>query len=174
MPLEPRAIDLPKLPGAVKFYQVASIITGTMLLLLCAEMVAKYLLGYELELGGAEGFLALVPRDSVHAVNLSTGILIAHGWLYVFYLAACFRLWSLMRWMFPKFVLLALGGIIPLLSFFLEGRIAREVRAYLAKQLATDLSALRGANADARRTPEPTAPNAAAEASATQAQEVAQ
>ncbi|HEU5222422.1 MAG TPA: DUF3817 domain-containing protein [Candidatus Lumbricidophila sp.] len=159
MPLEPQPADLPKLPRAVKFYQVASLITGTMLLLLCLEMVTKYLLGYELELGGAEGFLALVPRDSVHAVNLSTGILIAHGWLYVLYLAACFRLWSLMRWMFPKFVLLALGGIIPLLSFFLEVRVSREVRAYLAKRTATDVSALRAANDDARRTPEPTLPN---------------
>ncbi|MGO7983670.1 DUF3817 domain-containing protein, partial [Rhizobium johnstonii] len=54
--------------------------------------------------------------------------------VYVVYLFADFRLWSLMRWQFPRFLIIALGGVIPLLSFFLEGRIAREVRAYLASR----------------------------------------
>ena len=54
-----------------------------------------------------------------------------HGWFYVVYLFACFRVWSLMRWPFLRFILLALGGIVPLLSFFMEVRVAREVRAYL-------------------------------------------
>jgi integral membrane protein len=65
-------------------------------------------------------------------VNISLLILIAHGWFYVVYLFACFRLWSLMRWGFPRFILLALGGIVPLLSFIMETRVAREVKAYLA------------------------------------------
>ncbi|GAB3616286.1 DUF3817 domain-containing protein [Okibacterium endophyticum] len=140
MPLEPRESDIARVPGALKFYQVASIITGVMLLLLCAEMVMKYAFGLELELGGAYGFLAFVPIETVQAVNLSTGILIAHGWLYVVYLFADFRLWSLMRWSFSRFLLIALGGVIPLLSFFLEGRIAREVRTYLAERAARSAS----------------------------------
>jgi integral membrane protein len=132
MPLEPRPADLPKIPGALRFYKVASIITGVLLLLLCAEMLIKYVFGYEIELGGAYGFLALVPTGTAAAVNLSTGILIAHGWFYVLYLFSDFRLWSLMRWPFSKFVLIALGGVIPTLSFFVEVRIVREVKAYLA------------------------------------------
>jgi integral membrane protein len=134
MPLEPKLADLPRIRGALKFYQVAAIITGVLLLALCAEMIMKYAFGLELELGGPQGFLAFVPGDSVTAVNLSTGILIVHGWFYVVYLFSDFRLWSLMRWPFGRFILIALGGVIPFLSFILEVRIAREVRAYLARR----------------------------------------
>lgn len=136
MPLEPRESDLPRIRGALRFYKIASIITGVMLLLLCVEMIVKYGLGYELELAGPYGFLALVPRETAVAVNLSTGILIAHGWFYVVYLFSDFRLWSLMRWPFWKFLLIAAGGIVPLLSFFLEARIGREVTSYLERRNA--------------------------------------
>ncbi|GLK17094.1 DUF3817 domain-containing protein [Herbiconiux flava] len=137
MALAPKPKDFPRIRGALKFYQVASIITGVLLLLLCIEMLLKYSpLGLEVELGGRNGLLALVPDGTVTAVNLSTGILIVHGWFYVVYLFSDFRLWSLMRWPFLRFVLIALGGVIPFLSFFLEGRIAREVKTYLATREA--------------------------------------
>lgn len=148
MPLEPKLADLPRIRGALRLYQVASIITGVMLLLLCAEMIMKYAFGLELELGGPQGFLAFVPVDTVTAVNLSTGILIAHGWFYVLYLFSDFRLWSLMRWRFGRFIVIALGGVIPFLSFFLEGRIAREVRAYLATREADTAAAAAPAASD--------------------------
>ena len=141
MPLEPKLADLPRIRGALKFYQVASIITGVLLLALCAEMIMKYAFGLELELGGPQGFLAFVPGDSVTAVNLSTGILIVHGWFYVVYLFSDFRLWSLMRWPFARFIVIALGGIVPFLSFFLVVRFAREVRAYLERREADVASA---------------------------------
>jgi integral membrane protein len=134
MPLEPKLADLPRIRGALRFYQVAAVITGVLLLLLCAEMLMKYAFGLELELGGPHGFLAFVPGDTVTGVNLSTGVLIVHGWFYVVYLFSDFRLWSLMRWPFGRFILIALGGVIPFLSFILEVRIAREVRAYLARR----------------------------------------
>ncbi|MET0479899.1 MAG: DUF3817 domain-containing protein [Mycetocola sp.] len=137
MPLQPRERDLPRIPAALTFYKVSSIVTGTLLLLLCAEMIMKYAFGLELELGGAYGFLAFVPSDSLQAINLSLGILMIHGWGYVVYLFADFRIWSLMRWPFPKFLLIALGGVIPFLSFFLEVRIVREVKAYLASRAAS-------------------------------------
>lgn len=136
MPLEPKLADLPRIRGALRFYQVAAIITGVLLLALCAEMIMKYAFALELELGGPQGFLAFVPSGSVTAVNLSTGILIVHGWFYVVYLFADFRLWSLMRWPFTRFILIALGGVVPFLSFILEVRIAREVRAYLDRREA--------------------------------------
>jgi len=137
MALAPKLKDFPRIRGALKFYQVASIITGTLLLLLCAEMLLKYTpIALELELGGPHGFLALVPAGTTVAVNLSLGILIVHGWFYVVYLFSDFRLWSLMRWPFLRFIVIALGGVIPFLSFFLEARIAREVKAYLATREA--------------------------------------
>ena len=125
MPLKPRQRDIPKIPGAVTFYKVSAYVTGVMLLLLVFEMVFKYTpLQLEMQLGGSGDFL--VPKDSITTgFNLSTAILIAHGWLYVVYLFADFRLWSLMRWPFSRFLIIALGGVVPLLSFFVESRMTK-------------------------------------------------
>ncbi len=132
MPLEPRELDIPRIPGALRFFQVMAIVTGTFLLLLVAEMIVRYGLGYDLEIGGPFGFITFTPHLQVTAFNGSTAILIVHGWLYVTYLVASFRLWSFMRWSFMTLVVLALGGIIPALSFVLEGIFTKRVRTYLA------------------------------------------
>ena len=140
MPRAPRLASFPAIRGALRFYQICSIITGTMLLLLVAEMIGKYALGYELFLGGSGGFLWFAPgrrtapeglESTGDGFNLSLGILVAHGWFYVVYLFSCFRIWSLMRWNLWRLGMLAAGGIIPLLSFFMEARVAREVKSYL-------------------------------------------
>ena len=146
----PKLASFPAIRGALKFYQICSVITGVGLLLLCAEMVLKYTpLHVELFLGGSGGFLWFAdvvegPTGLVSTgdgVNLSLGILIVHGWFYVVYLFSCFRIWSLMRWHFARFLLLAAGGIVPLLSFFMEARVAREVKTYLREREAAVLHA---------------------------------
>lgn len=139
---QPKLASFPAIRGALRFYQIASVITGVMLLLLCAEMIVKYALHYELYLGGSGGLLWFAPviegvdgsQSTGNGVNLSLGILIAHGWFYVVYLFACFRVWSLMRWGFLRFLLLAAGGVVPLLSFFMEARVGREVHTYLEER----------------------------------------
>ena len=149
MALTPKISDIRSIRGAIKFYRVSSYITGTMLLLLVVEVILKYTsIGREFELGGPNGFIALVPVGTVTAVNLSTGILIAHGWLYVVYLFADFRIWSLMRWPFTKFILIALGGVVPFLSFIVEHFISRQARAELAtlEQRAADARAARASS----------------------------
>ncbi|MGF3055934.1 DUF3817 domain-containing protein [Microbacterium sp. YY-01] len=151
---EPKVATFPAIRGALKFYQIASVITGVMLLLLLAEMILKYTpIHLELFAGGSGGALWFAPvivgegcqwfslfvpgglgceMTSVgDGLNLSLLILMAHGWFYVVYLFACFRVWSLMRWPFRRFIMLALGGVVPLLSFFMEIRVAREIRTYL-------------------------------------------
>ena len=50
-----------------------------------------------------------------------------------------------MRWPFWRFLLLASGGIVPLLSFFMEARVAREVRTYLANREEAELHSARRA-----------------------------
>ncbi|WP_207454174.1 DUF3817 domain-containing protein [Desertivibrio insolitus] len=132
MPLGPSPSDAPKIRTALRLYQVTSVVTGTFLLLLCLMMVFRYGMGADIELGGPEGLLALTPKEMITGVNLSTIILIVHGWLYVAYLFADFRLWSLLRWPFTRFLVIALGGVIPLLSFLLERPTANRVRAELA------------------------------------------
>jgi integral membrane protein len=138
----PRAVDVPKIPGALRLYQVCAYITGIMLLLLVAEMIVKYGLGYSLYAflpnGAVFALVAYNPltQANLHGVDLSTGILIAHGWLYVLYLFADFRLWSLMRMPFTKFVQIALGGVVPFMSFIVEAIITKQVKAFLAQRAA--------------------------------------
>ncbi|MER7796421.1 DUF3817 domain-containing protein [Microbacterium sp. NPDC096154] len=143
---QPKLATFPQIRGALRFYQICSVITGVGLLLLCAEMVLKYTpLAVELFLGGSGGFLWFAPVvpspegeliSTGDGINLSLGILIVHGWFYVVYLAACFRVWSLMRWPFWRLILLAGGGVVPFLSFFMEFYVARDVKRYLAEREA--------------------------------------
>ena len=90
------AIDRDRALGAEKTFRIAAYITGGMLLLLTFEMILKYFGGVEIEAGGAFGFLALTPTGTIPStsVNVSTWILIIHGWFYVAYLFGCFRIWS--------------------------------------------------------------------------------
>ena len=141
MPLEPKLSDFPSIRRGLKLYEITAIITGVLLLLLVFEMVLKYGFDREIELFGSSGLIAFVPTDTVHAVNGSVGLLIVHGWFYVIYLLACFDLWSKMRWQFPRFLLLALGGIVPFLSFILEARFGRGVNEYLTAREAKEAAA---------------------------------
>lgn len=133
MQLAPRPVDVPKIPGALRFYKWMAYITGTFLLLLVLEMLLKYALGVEIEVAGPFGFVALVPAGTVVKINASTGILIIHGWLYVVYLFSGFRLWSMMRWPFLKFIIIALGGVVPGLSFVVEHYYKKPVEAFIAE-----------------------------------------
>jgi integral membrane protein len=141
----PRRVDLPKIPGALRLYSITAYVTGTMLLLLVAEMIVKYGVGYSLYFGvpGRPGFsfVEYNPlQTNLHGVDISTAILIVHGWLYVIYLFADFRLWSLMRLSFTKFIQIALGGVVPFMSFIVEYFVSRQVRSFLATVSAQDSS----------------------------------
>lgn len=128
--------------SALEFYRVLAYLTGGMLILLCLEMIARYGFGSFLYAGGTNsatgepfglGFAAAEPPGVEGGFNISLAVLIVHGWMYVVYLIADFRLWTLMRWPFTRFVLIAMGGVVPLLSFFLEKRVHRQVEAELAE-----------------------------------------
>ncbi|WAP52613.1 DUF3817 domain-containing protein [Arthrobacter sp. ATA002] len=103
--------------SALKFYKVLSYFTGTLLLALVVQMIVKYGFGTEIYIGD---------------FNVSVMVLIVHGWVYVAYLLSDFQLWRLMRWPFSKFLLIALGGCVPFLSFIVEGRTHKQVVAELA------------------------------------------
>lgn len=127
--------------GALTFYKWCAWISGTFLLLLVVEMITRYIIGYDLIAGGvnaqtgqtvALGWLNRETGNLHGGVNISTGILIVHGWFYVAYLFSCFRLWLLMRWALPQMIVMALGGVVPFLSFIVERRIYAETLALLA------------------------------------------
>ena len=121
-----------RLQSALKWYRIAAWITGILLILLTVEIVAKYGFGSEVEMFGEQGVFALVPDGTVQALNLSQAVLIAHGWFYVVYLFTCFRVWSILRWPFWRFLWLASGGLVPLLSFVIEHFATKTVSAIIA------------------------------------------
>jgi hypothetical protein len=135
MPLGPRADDVPRIRLVLRLFRVSAIVTGVFLLLLVVMMVARYGFLVDIEYSDAYGF-GLTPRELIDergSLNVSLIILTTHGWLYVVYLALDFLLWRFTRWSFGRFLFIALGGIIPLLSFFFEFSVPRWVRAELAK-----------------------------------------
>ena len=105
---------------------------------LVAEMIIRYGLGYDLWAFGPQGLLAFVQHSNVagampnSGLNISTGILIVHGWFYVLYLYSDYRVWSLLRWSFKRFLIIAAGGVIPLLSFFTESHYAKIAAAQIS------------------------------------------
>ena len=125
--------QVPQIQKVLKFYKVSSYVTGTFLILLMITWGIRRLpfLGFDLWLFGPNGFLTFeqygVDGEGLPEVgiNLTVWILIIHGWLYVVYLFADFRVWTLMRWSFMRFLLIALGGVVPLLSFYTEARYAK-------------------------------------------------
>lgn len=125
----------------LRFYMICAWVSGTFLLLLVVEMILRYALGYDLIAGGTmaatgeANVLGLRNNelgDIEGGVNISTWILIVHGWFYVVYLFSCFRIWQLMRWPFPQLIVMALGGVVPFLSFIVERKIHRSTTAELA------------------------------------------
>lgn len=102
-------------------YRVMAFVTGGMLLLLVLEMVLKYVV-----------HAAGVGEDGAPLPVLGDWIAFAHGWIYVVYLVTVVDLWSRMRWGLTRVVVLVLAGVVPVLSFVVEPRAGRWVRASLA------------------------------------------
>jgi len=137
MPLGPRPADVPRLRLVLKLFRVSAIVTGVFLLFLVVMMVARYIYHVDISWAPAYGF-GFTPREIIDEpgsglTNVSTVILTTHGWLYVVYMAFNFLLWRFGRWSFARFLFIALGGIIPLLSFFFEFRVPRWVREAIAQ-----------------------------------------
>ena len=138
MAIGPQPRDIPLITRTVSVFKVSSIITGIFLLGLVVMMITRYGFGRDIELGGESGFLALTPIDTLTGFNVSIFLLTVHGWLYVLYLACNFVLWRVVYlgavpWAFLRFLWIAMGGIVPFLSFYFERQVPREVAEIVAK-----------------------------------------
>ena len=119
----------------MKVYRVSAAITGTLLLLLVVMMVFRWGFGLDIAYSTAYG-LQLQPKAIIEEqglVNVSFLILALHGWLYVLYLACDFVMWRLARYSFGRFLFIALGGIIPFLSYYFEFQVPRYIKARIAR-----------------------------------------
>ncbi|MEG3615848.1 MULTISPECIES: DUF3817 domain-containing protein [Isoptericola] len=111
---EQAATAIRKARGALARYRVLAIITGVMLLVLCVEMVFKY----------------LVPVQAV--IDYMGWVPFAHGWIYVVYLVTVLDLWAKMRWGFGRLTTMVFAGVVPVMSFVLEKRVHADADAKLA------------------------------------------
>ncbi|MGV8977000.1 MAG: DUF3817 domain-containing protein [Cellulomonas sp.] len=108
------ALDPVKGREALQRYRVMAWVTGTMLLILCVELVLKH-----------------VVHVGPDVVRWISWVPFAHGWIYVVYLATVLDLWSKMRWGFGRLVAMALAGVVPVMSFVLERRVHADAAARL-------------------------------------------
>lgn len=119
-----------KARGSVRRYRVLAWVTGVMLLLLCVEMVLKYVL--QLPGFNVDGD----PRSEAARI-----IAMVHGWVYVVYLVTVFDLWSTMRWRLGRLVTMALAGVVPVMSFVLEKKVHAEALARVDAAAASSSAA---------------------------------
>lgn len=92
------------------FYQVMAVSVGTVLAVL--------------------SFIALPYRYLVLREEASwyQYAWMAHGYLFPAYLVATLLLGQALRWPMRKLIVVMLAGTVPLMSFFTERRLAREIR----------------------------------------------
>ncbi|MFM5905538.1 MAG: DUF3817 domain-containing protein [Micrococcales bacterium] len=139
----PLEAQLPAIKSTLKLYKISSMVTGIFLLVISTLFVLRLTLESELWAFGPNGLLTLekfmvddlgvkvgLPTSGL---NLTSAALIIHGWLYVLYLYTDFRLWTLLRWSFGRFILIAAGGVVPFLSFFTERHFAKVAAAQLSE-----------------------------------------
>jgi Domain of unknown function (DUF3817) len=139
----PQTEQVAAIRGVLKYFKATSYITGIFLLVIMILWGIRLSVHADLWLGGPNGLISLayysvdengtkvgLPESGLDLTSVS---LIVHGWLYVAYLFGDFRLWTLMRWSFGRFLLIALGGVVPLLSFFTEKHFAKVAEADLKK-----------------------------------------
>lgn len=105
--LDKPATDTAKIGSALLRYRVLAWFTGLWLVLLTAEMIAKY------------GF----------GMDPPSWIAVVHGWAYFAYLLVTADLAVKVRWPIGRTIGTLLAGTIPLLSFFVEHRNAKDVKA---------------------------------------------
>jgi integral membrane protein len=95
--------------GAVTRYRILAMVVGTLLVLLTIGMVLKY-----------------GPTDMPEMVAIVSPI---HGFFYMVYLVGAYDLWRRTGWPLSRMLLIVLGGVVPLMTFFVERRIVQEARA---------------------------------------------
>lgn len=98
--------------GALKRYRVMAVITGVMLILVFLGML-RYIPGFP-RTEGLDSALSILSQ--------------VHGFVYVVYVVTVWQVWSQARWGYGRLASMFFGGVVPLLSFFVEKRVTREVQ----------------------------------------------
>lgn len=97
-----------RVKNALTFFSIAAWVTGTLLLLLVLRMILDY--GFHMDVP-ALGWVARV-----------------HGLAFVVFLMASLNLGSKARWPAATWVVTAISGVVPFLSFVVEAKRRKEVK----------------------------------------------
>ncbi|WP_242493748.1 DUF3817 domain-containing protein [Sanguibacter massiliensis] len=114
MPTPDLTDRIAKTRAALARYRVLALVTGVFLLVLCVEMIVKYVLRAPDDL---MAWIAWIP--------------FAHGWVYVVYLVTVVDLWVKMRWGTGRLATMVLAGVVPVMSFVVEKKVHAEATALL-------------------------------------------
>jgi len=90
------------------FYRIMALVVGTVLVVLSLFLISVRVIGN--------------PEPAFYGAAW-----MAHGYLFPIYVVATFMLSTKLKWSFSKTILVMLAGTVPLMSFFTERRVAKEV-----------------------------------------------
>jgi integral membrane protein len=109
--------------GALLRYRVMATVVGLLLIVLC-------LVGLPLHYGYLLFPDALPKGGDAWQLgsDISAYLGVAHGWLYMIFIAVAFVLSRKARWDLPFTLVTLVSGTIPILSFWAEHRATRRVR----------------------------------------------
>jgi len=105
--------------GALRAYRFMAFLTGVVLISGCVALILKY--GTSLDVEPWTGYLW-----------------VAHGYLYLIYVITTCVLGYKLRWPLARYVLVALAGTIPTMSFVAEHFVTRAVRDAVVPEPAHD------------------------------------
>ncbi|RHW25926.1 DUF3817 domain-containing protein [Nocardioides immobilis] len=101
--------------GLFKTYRVLAFIVGGLLLVGTVGFVLKY--------GFPDGGSLQELGDQL------TPVWVVHGWVYMVYVVIAFVLTQRAGWPLPRFLLMMVAGLVPALIFWVERRVAEQLRA---------------------------------------------
>ena len=105
--------------STLRLYRFMAFLTGVVLMSGCVALILKY--GTSLDMEPGTGYLW-----------------VAHGYLYLIYVIVTVVLGVKLRWPLGRFVLVALAGTIPTMSFVAEHFVTQAVRNSVAPEPAND------------------------------------
>jgi integral membrane protein len=74
-------------------------------------------------------YLATDGSGLQHFGDQASIMWVAHGWVFIIYVAVSFLLWRQTRWSLPFALLVLVSGLIPLVIFYVERVVTRRIRA---------------------------------------------
>ncbi len=107
--------------GLFKTYRALALVVGVLLLVGTFAAVLKYSHVLHEDLIAQGTSLQQLGEDL-------TPVWVVHGWVYMVYVVIAFVLTQKAGWPLPRFLLMMVAGLVPALIFWVERRVAHQLR----------------------------------------------